>query len=122
MSTIFRFLFSIIHFQIALEDIATKNMAENATAKYGITQYSDLSPDEFLLQNLHQNLTRYVHEGLSIAKSGKMLETPIEILTNELKETIPLTNDGDKIRSFYSPALLRKNLNFIPIKVDWFVD
>lgn len=100
-------------FQMALEDIANQNMQTNATAKFGVTKYSDLSRDEFLSQKLSRNLSHFMSDNLVYNKPNytiKADDTPIHFLDE---------NNADRFRAFYSQGLLHKNLNFIPLKVDW---
>lgn len=97
-----------------MEDIASQNMQTNATAKFGITKYSDLSPDEFISKKLSSNLSQLLSNKYAYNKpingGMKFNEMPIHFLEE---------NSSNNYRSFYSQGLLHKNLNFIPIKVDW---
>lgn len=88
-------------------------MQANATAKFGITKYSDLSQDEFLSQKLSKNLSqiltnKYVYNK-PINKTIEFSNMPVQFLDDK----------SNNYRSFYSQGLLHQNLNFIPLKVDW---
>lgn len=43
------------------------------------------------------------------------------VKVNEIKYEFTDNNNFDRYPSFYKPNLLQKNLNFIPLKVDWWV-
>lgn len=100
-------------------------MQKNATAEYGITRYSDLTTDEFLGPRLAtKNITHIMHEQMNSIKY-KPLATPsqkipmkivIATATNGTNEDEYL---GDSYRTFYDPKLMAKNLNYVPLNVDW---
>lgn len=100
-------------------------MRKNTTAEYGITKYSDLTADEFLGPRLiTKNVTHIVHEQMVSLKYKTSLTSsqsaPVKIVIN----TNSSVNDnddyiGDSYRSFYDPKLMAKNLNYVPLEVDW---
>lgn len=96
------------------------NMVHNATAHFGINRFSDLTPDEFQALRLNRNLSLIVGARL---KSADMqppnTNTSSLVKTTDIKYVFTDNNAYDRYPTFYKPTLLHKNLNFIPLKVDW---
>lgn len=96
------------------------NMAHNATAHFGINRYSDLTPEEFQALRLNRNLSLIVGARLkSIQEKQPSNNTSSLINTSNVKYVFTDNNAYDRYPSFYKPTLLHKNINFIPLKVDW---
>lgn len=114
------------HLQLSLEDIVNKNLKKNATVKYGITRFSDMTPDEFLGPRWKlKNHTHVVHEQMSSQKN-KITKTPSQSLPVQIvlspNGTIGeqhIVGDDSEHFEFLNPELLAKNLNYIPMKLDW---
>lgn len=89
------------------------------TAHFGVTPFSDLTPEEFEGMQLNKNMSHIVKARLLNIqdKQPKNISSPIKV--NEIKYTFTDDNNYDRYPSFYKPDLLEKNLNFIPMKVDW---
>lgn len=98
-------------------------MKKNATAEYGITRYSDMTADEFLGPRLTpKNLTLIVREQMTSVKYKPFTTEPQAAFLNLTIGANGSIDDellGDGYRSFYDPRLLAKNLNFVPLQVDW---
>lgn len=94
-------------------------MAHNATAHFGINRYSDLSPQEFETLHLNRNMSLIVGARLKSIKDKLPTNATTSVKVNEIKYEFTDNNSFDRYPSFYKPNLLQKNLNFIPLKVDW---
>lgn len=97
------------------------NTAENTTAHFGVTRYSDLTPVEFEAIHLNRNLSHIVGARLKSIQQMPAKNVNSTIPVNEVKYEFTDNNDYDRYPSFYKPNLLKKNLNFIPMRVDWYV-
>lgn len=95
-------------------------MAHNATAHFGINRYTDLTPDEFQALRLNRNLSLIVGARLKSIEGKKPPSNASSLIdANEVKYFFTDNNGFERYPSFYKPSLLHKNLNFIPLKVDW---
>lgn len=115
--------FSIILKQ-SLEDIVTKNMKKNATAEYGVTRYSDLTAEEFLGPGLTKtNFTHIMREEMNSVKykptPAQLASAPVKIVITTNGTAVNDEDVGDSYQSFYDPKLMTKNLNYVPLQVDW---
>lgn len=96
------------------------NMAHNATAHFGINRFSDLTTDEFQALRLNRNLSLIVGARLKSVEAKPPASNASSLINvNDTKYVFTDNNAYDRYPTFYKPTLLHKNLNFIPLKVDW---
>lgn len=91
-------------------------MREGESAHYGITKYSDLTEEEFARHHLNKKINRFVSSRMkNIKRKPSNLTTSSDFI-----DDYQFTRFEDEIyRNFYSKNLMAKNLNFIPMKMDW---
>lgn len=117
MNTMF-ILFSL-HFQTTLENVIRSNIAQNATAHFGVTRYSDLTQEEFRTTNLNPTMSHIVKARLKSIQDKPQKNITSSMKVNEIEYKFTDGNDYNQYPSFYKPDLLQQNLNFIPLKIDW---
>ncbi|XP_055327078.1 cathepsin O-like [Sitodiplosis mosellana] len=106
-------------FKTTLENIIRLNTAENATAHFGVTRYSDLTPEEFEAIHLNRNMSHIIGARLKSIQQTPLKNVNSTIKVNEVKYEFTDNNEFDRYPSFYKQNLLEQNVNFIPMKVDW---
>lgn len=94
-------------------------MAHNSTAHFGINRYSDLTPQEFQELRLNRNMSLIVGARLQSIQSKGPSNATTSFKANDIKYVFTDNNEFDRYPSFYKSVLLQKNLNFVPLKVDW---
>lgn len=95
------------------------NSAPNVAAHFGVTKYSDLTPDEFKVLHLNKQMTHIVRARIESIKDKPKKNISSAIKVNDFKYEFTDNNDYDRYPSFYKEKLLERNLNFMPLKVDW---
>lgn len=94
-------------------------MAQNTTAHFGINRFSDLTPQEFEALRLNSNMSLIVGARLKSIQDKLPKNATSTVKVSEVKYEFTDNNEYDRYPTFYKPNLLQKNLNFIPLKVDW---
>lgn len=97
------------------------NTAHNSTAHFGVTRYSDLTMDEFAAYNLNKNMSHIVGARLKSIQDKPKKNVTTSMKVTDIKYAFTDNNEYDRYPSFYKEKLLEQNLNFIPLKVDWYV-
>lgn len=105
--------------QTALEEIVRLNTAPNVAAHFAVTKYSDLTPEEFRSKHLNEQMSPIVRARVQSIKDKPAKNISSAIKVNEFKYEFTDNNDFDRYPAFYKEKLLERNLNFIPLKVDW---
>lgn len=96
-------------------------MAQNATAHFGVTRWSDLTPEEFEATHLNQNMSHIIGARLKSIQQMPSKNVNSTLNLDEVKYEFTDNNEYDRYPSFYKQNLLKKNINFLPLKVDWYV-
>lgn len=94
-------------------------MMHESTAHFGITRYSDLTAEEFAALNLNKNMSHIVTARLKSIQDNQSKNVNSTIKINDIKYEFTNNNGYDSYPSFYKPKLLDKNVNFIPLNIDW---
>lgn len=90
-------------------------MEKDTSAHYGVTRYSDLTEEEFRRNHLNGKISHFVGARLdSIKRKPSNISIPIKIVIQDVFDA-----ENEKYRLFYNNSLMDKNLNYIPLKVDW---
>lgn len=108
--------------QTNLDDSVKKNAAINSAARFGVNRFSDLSADEFSAIHLNRNLSHFVKirfDSVREVQSQKNLTSLLNV--TDFKYSFTDNNRYDRYPMFYNMTLLQRNLNFIPLRVDWLV-
>lgn len=93
-------------------------MAHNATAHFGVTRYSDLNAEEFAFTHLNPTMSKVIGRRLESQKSKPQTNETDFLKVGNIHYDFPNGASYD-YQSFYDPKLLQKNLNFVPLQVDW---
>lgn len=104
-----------------LDDSVQKSTATNAAAQFGINRFSDLTADEFSVNHLNRNLSHMVAMRLESIKNQTQQNLSSLVNVADIELAFTDNNRFDRYPLFYNMTLMRKNLNFLPLKVDWFV-
>lgn len=110
----------VVDSQKNLDDSVQKNAAANSAAQFGVNRFSDLSADEFSTVNLNPKLSHFVKirlNNIGRNESQNNLSSLLNVAGFEYFFTD--NNYYDRYPLFYNTTLLKKNLNFIPLRVDW---
>lgn len=95
------------------------NAAHNGTTHYGVNQFSDLTSSEFATVRLNSNISKIVGARLQSIKEKPQKNPSTLINVTDFQYIFTDNNELDKYSKFYKQKLLEKNLNFVPLKVDW---
>lgn len=95
------------------------NTVQDPSAHYGVTKYSDLSSDEFVSLHLNKNMSHIIGARLKNIKEDPKTKITKIVNAKDVNYKFTYNVTPDSYRTFYKLDLLNKNLNFIPLKVDW---
>lgn len=95
------------------------NAVQDPFTHYGITKYSDLSSNEFASLHLNKIMSHMIGARLKGVKENPKTKTPKLVNTKDINYKFTYNVTPDSYRTFYKLDLLNKNLNFVPLKVDW---
>lgn len=97
-------------------------MANRNVAHFGITRYSDLTSEEFAAAHLNKNMSHIVEARLKTIQDQQPKNVSTTLKVDNVKYEFTNNNEYNRYPMFYKQELLQKNLNFIPMEVDWYVD
>lgn len=102
----------------SLENIVKLNTVQDPSAHYGVTKYSDLSSEEFASLHLSKDMSHII--GARLKSSKNKTNTPLTVNANaDINYSFTYNAISDPYRTFYKLDLINKNVNFVPMKVDW---
>lgn len=95
------------------------NAAHNGTTHYGVNQFSDLTSTEFARVRLSPNISKIVTARLNSIKEKPQKNSSTLVQVTDFQYIFTDNNELDRYPTFYKQKLLQKNLNFVPLNVDW---
>lgn len=104
-----------------LDDSVQKTSASNSAAQFGVNRFSDLTADEFSSEHLNRNLSHMVSMRLESIKNATQQNVSSLVNVADIHIAFTDNNRYDRYPLFYNMTLMKNNLNFLPLKVDWLV-